>query len=208
LIFGHRGDALKKGYWARQFSRPHGFGGKIATFVMNRMNIALYRAAADNIPPESEHILDIGFGNGFTLKQLLKGSDGKFYGVDISADMVRAAAKRNRKNIRNGRLALLEGSADNIPFTQEFDCIYTINTVYFWPDLDAGFREIRSKLRPGGVFLNIFYGKELLEKLNCARYGYNKYTPDELKKAAEDNGFAAEIITVEEGRSYIVKAVG
>jgi SAM-dependent methyltransferase len=193
-----------KGYWSRQFSRPRGLGGRIATFVMNRMNSVMYEAVYENI--SGGHILDIGFGNGFTLEQLLKRSDGMFYGVDISGDMVKLAAKRNRKAVRDGRLTLAEGSADAIPFTQDFDCIYTVNTIYFWPDLDAGFSEIRKKLRTGGTFLNVFYTKEMLDRLRSADHGYNKYTPDELKKAAEDNGLAAEIIPIAEGRSYVVKA--
>ncbi|MDR0777837.1 MAG: class I SAM-dependent methyltransferase [Methanomassiliicoccaceae archaeon] len=195
-----------KGYWGRQFARPHGLGGKIATFVMNRMNTAMYDAVYENIS-EGGHILDIGFGNGFTLEQLLKIFNGTFYGIDISGDMIRSATKRNRKAIQSGRLTLAEGSADAIPFTQEFDCIYTVNTIYFWPDLDAGFREIRAKLITGGIFLNVFYTKEMLDKLRSADRGYNKYTPEELKKAAEDNGFTAEIIPITEGRSYVVRAV-
>ncbi|MDR0334871.1 MAG: class I SAM-dependent methyltransferase [Methanomassiliicoccaceae archaeon] len=195
-----------KGYWSRQFAHPRGFGGRIATFAMNRMNTAMYDAASEHIPGKG-HILEIGFGNGFMLERLLKRSGGRFYGVDISTDMVRAAAKRNRKAVKDGRLMLSEGSADRIPFTQKFDLVYTINTVYFWPDLNAGLREIMKNLRDGGVFLNVFYSKEMLNRLKTADHGYNKYTPEELKKAAEDNGFTAEIIPIAEGRSYIVKAV-
>ena len=195
-----------KSYWGRQFARPHGPGGRIATFIMNRMNTAMYRAVYGNVP-DGGHILDVGFGNGYALKQLLKISNGTFYGIDISSDMVKVATERNKKAIRDGRLTLIEGSADNIPFEREFDIIYTINTVYFWPDLGAGLREVRSKLRDGGIFLNVFYTKEVLDGLRTADHGYNKYTPEELKQAAADNGFAAEIVPIEDGRSYIVKGV-
>lgn len=171
---------------------------------MNRVNVAMYDAVIKNIP-NTGRILDIGFGNGVTLERAMKSSGAIFYGIDKSGDMVKAASKRNKKAIREGRLILSEGSADSVPFTQEFDCIYTINTVYFWEDLNAGLREIRGKLAGGGVFINVLYTKERLDKLTHADV-FRKYTPDELVKAAEDNGFTASVEVIEEGRSYMVKA--
>ena len=195
-----------KNYVTEQFSHPKGFGGKIVTFIMNMMNKAMYRAVADSIP-DNGNILDLGFGNGYTLQMLLKRSSASFFGIEISADMIKAATERNKKAIRDGRLRLTEGSAENITFVEDLDCIYTINTVYFWPDLNAGLRHIYSKLNEGGVFLNLFYTKDVIERLNYQEYGYRAYEPEELKKAAEAAGFAAEIIPIKKNRSYIVKAV-
>jgi len=193
-------------YWAGQFAYPCGFCGKIATIIMNCINEAMYKAAVANIPKDGK-ILDIGFGNGVVLKRALKRSDGKFYGVDISRDMIKAAAKRNKKAIREGRLTLAEGSVDAIPFDEEFDLIYTTNTVYFWKDLDAALLEIKKKLADGGVFLNILYTKEWLDKVKYADYGFSKYTANELIKAAEDKGFETSVETIKEGKSYMVKAL-
>ena len=163
--------------------------------------------AVINKMPSNGRILDIGFGNGVVLERAMKRSDGEFYGIDISGDMVKTAAKRNRKAVQEGRLILAEGSAEAIPFEEKFDCIYTINTVYFWPDLGAGLREIKGKLADGGVFLNILYTKERLDRLKYTEYGFSKYTDEELIKAAEENGFTASVEIIEEGISYMVKAV-
>ncbi|MCL2142916.1 MAG: class I SAM-dependent methyltransferase [Methanomassiliicoccaceae archaeon] len=195
-----------KEYWARQFGRPEGFGGRIAAFLMNRMNREMYAAVEEHVP-KGGTCLEIGFGNGVLLKHLLKSSEAVFYGVEISSGMMTAAAKRNNKAISEGRLTLSEGSADAIPFEQEFDIVYTVNTIYFWPDLNAGLKEIFSNLRPGGIFLNVAYTKEWLDRSSYTEYGFRKYTPAELIAAAEENGFSAEEIKIRDGRSYAVKAI-
>ncbi|MDR2848498.1 MAG: class I SAM-dependent methyltransferase, partial [Bacteroidales bacterium] len=71
-------------YIARQFSRPTGFGGRISTFLMNRMNRLQYRCIAENISlSPSDTVLDIGFGNGYMMRQLAKKQPAKIFGIDI-----------------------------------------------------------------------------------------------------------------------------
>jgi SAM-dependent methyltransferase len=193
-----------KQYWARQFGKPEGIGGKIATFIMNRINGAMYKTVIKNAP-DTGRILDVGFGNGVLIKKLASKTDSVIYGVDISADMVKNASKRNKKAIKNGRVFLSEGAADNIPFEGSIDFAYTVNTVYFWSDLDAGYKAIADKLTPGGLFLNVCYTKEWLDKLSYTQYGFAKYSPDELKAAAERNGLKADICEIEQGKSYYIK---
>jgi len=180
-------------------------GGKMATWIMNQMHTVMYDAMIKNMPNTGK-ILEVGVGNGVVMERALKRSGAEFYGIDISKDMVKTAAKRNRKAIREGRLTLAEGSVDAIPFAEGFDLIYTTNTVYFWKDLDAGLREIKNKLSPGGMFMNVLYTKEYLDKISYTRWGFSKYTPDELIRAAEENGFTASAETIQEGRSFVVKA--
>jgi len=190
-------------YWGKQFSFPHGLGGKIAVLIMNRINKKMNMAILKNVPSEGR-VLDIGFGGGNTLKLLLKKKCVTLYGVDISADMLRAAAKRNRRAIKKTRLTLAEGAVDAIPFEGNFDCIYTSNTVYFWRDLGVGLATIREKLKASGTFLNVFRTKEWLDKLSYTE-GYAKYELDELQKATEAAGFSTEVITIATG-TYMLKA--
>jgi len=195
-----------KQYWARQFSNPTGYGGKIATFIMNRFNGANYDAVI-SCAPKNGDILDIGFGNGCLIKRLAGKRDAAIYGVDISKDMVKLATKRNKKAIKNNRIILTEGASDNIPYDKRFDFIYTVNTVYFWKDLNKGLLEIRNRLKDGGVFMNVLFTKEFLDKHSYTRYGFTKYTPEELLKATTDAGYIAEIIEIEKGKSFYVMAL-
>ncbi|GHV03623.1 methyltransferase [Clostridia bacterium] len=196
-----------KRYWAKQFARPTGFGGKIAVFIMNRMNKTMYRAVERRAPDRGE-ILDIGCGNGYLLQQLRKKTNAVLYGTDISKDMLTAAKKRNAAAVKSGWLKLKNAPADNLPFADgQFDMICTVNTVYFWPDLKAGLLEIFAKLKSGGEFLNVVYAKEWLDKLSYTRYGFAKYAPEELITAAEQCGFAAEYVPIEPGKSYMIRSV-
>jgi len=188
-----------KRYWARQFANPHGFGRGIATFLMNRMNKQMCAVMQREIKNNTT-ILDIGFGNGYVLQKLIKQSNSTFYGIDISPDMVRTATRRNPK----ATLAL--SSVDHIPFDIKFGQIYTMNTVYFWNDLDTALKEIHDKLQLGGEFINIFRNKEWLDKTSFTKYEFKKYTENELVDATKRAGFDTQLFEIKKG-VYYIKAI-
>jgi ubiquinone/menaquinone biosynthesis C-methylase UbiE len=191
-------------YIGEQFHKPTGLGGSLATFIMNRQNWRQYAGAEAVLNLGcTESILDIGFGNGYLLGRLAERYACRFYGVDISPDMLQTATKRNRKFISAGKMRLSLGSAEQTGLeSTSVDKAYTVNTVYFWSSLDAGLSEIWRILRPGGVFVNAFYSKKMLDSLPVTNKGYAKYEIDELLEAGKRNGFAAEARQIVEGRSY------
>ena len=195
-----------KQYWGKQFGNPHGLGGKIATKIMNRMNKPMYAAVVREITT-NEKVLDVGFGNGFMFKKLAKSCNARLFGVDLSTSMVKYAAKRNKKIIESGRLVLKQGTVLDIPFDEVFNQIYTINTVYFWPDLDDGLFQIHSKLKKGGEFINVCYTKQHLDSISFTREGYQKYTEQEILDATTAAGFKAELVTIEPTKSFYIRAV-
>jgi len=74
------------------------------------------------------------------------------------------AARRNQRLIRGGRVELRHGSMDRLPWRDErFDKLYTVNTVYFWPDPEACLREAMRVLKPGGSLAVGFRGKEVIK---------------------------------------------
>lgn len=194
-----------KEYWGGQFGKPTGFSGKIVTFLMNTMNKTMYKTVLREVGQNS-CVLDIGFGNGYMLKKLLRKNNSKFFGIDISADMVNIATRKNKKATRQGKLKLAKASIESIPFENNFDQIYTINTVYFWQDLSKGLTSIYNKLDKGGVFFNVCYTKQWLDKLGYTK-NYKKYTEDELLQATKSVGFNAEIVVIKPGKSFYIKAV-
>jgi len=183
-------------YIAQQFGNPTGFGGKIAAFYMNRINKKLYNAVIENIDiRETETILEIGFGNGYLISRLSDENPLKMYGIDISPDMLNLASKRNRKKIEQGKIQLSLANVMDLPFEESsIDKAFTVNTVYFWQDLQKGLSEIKRVLKPGGIFLNVFYLKEMLDKLPITQYGFSKYTVEQVEKAIHDSGLKLDRI--------------
>ncbi|ROR26309.1 methyltransferase family protein [Mobilisporobacter senegalensis] len=176
-------------YIGEQFGKPTGIGGRLSTFIMNRMNQKQYKSVIKAIGSNpQEKILDVGFGNGYLINKLAKHSQSQFYGIEISEDMVELARKRNHKFIQGNRMHLEKGNVLNMDYRNDFfDGVYTVNTIYFWSDIDRGLSEIKRVLKPGGLFVNAIYSKEFLDKLKYTDYGFSKYTPTEIEEAALRN---------------------
>jgi len=196
-------------YIASQFGKPTGFCGKISAFFMNRLNQKLYKTVAEKLDiQETDAILDIGFGNGYLMHRLANKNPQKIYGVEISSDMLNAAARKNREKIEQGKMQLLLADVQNLPFENcSVDKAYSINTIYFWQDINLGFSEIKRVLKPGGIFLNVFYLEKWLDKLPITRYGFSKCTAEQIEKATAESGLRVESgFEIEQGKSVCVVA--
>lgn len=192
-------------YIGEQFGKPTGIGGRLSTFLMNRMNQKQYKSVIQVLQSKPKgKILDIGFGNGYLIKKLAKSSQSQYYGIEISNDMINIASKRNHQFIYNNRMILEKGDVMNMTFKNcYFDHVYTVNTIYFWDDLDKGLSEIKRVLKPNGIFVNAIYSKHFLDKLKYTQYGFSKYTPKEIKDASIRCGFKViEIRETKKDTSY------
>jgi SAM-dependent methyltransferase len=156
---GRKVGALRRSvqrFLRSQFGRPTGFWGNIAGMIMvntrsNKERIHWTISLLDIRP--RDRLLEIGFGPGYAIELVNKiASEGFVAGVDHSEVMVRHAGKRNARAIREGRVALLLGSASDLPeFNEPFDKIYTINSIHFWREPVDCLKKLRELLRPGGL---------------------------------------------------------
>lgn len=188
-------------YISNQFSKPRGIGGVISTFVMNKINRKLYESVIENIKvKKGDKVLDIGFGNGQLINELSLVNDGNFYGIEISEDMINRGCKKYPN------LDLRYGNILESPFESNFfNCIYTINTIYFWEDFNKGIMEVKRILKNQGVFINVFYTKEWLERIRYTDYGFNRYTLDEIKEKTEESGFnILKVIEISKNKAYCI----
>lgn len=85
-----------------------------------------------------------------------------------------------------------------------FDKVYTVNTVYFWPDLGAGLAEAWRILKPGGIFGNAVYTKAFLDTLPVTQQGYAKHSIEHLVEAGERIGFAVMPQIIVDGKAYCI----
>jgi len=189
---------------AHQARQPSGKLGGILAIYMNFGNNYLNKLAVQalDIQP-NDHILEVGFGGGVALYKILKNIRGGFVaGIDYSPDMVKRGKRKFQKSIASGKITLVEGNVTSIPFDDvSFDKVYTINTIYFWPDPTAGLKEILRVLKRGGQLVVGFGAKDSMEKNPVTRYGFTLYSEQELRDLLTQAGFICKQTIVKRFRN-------
>lgn len=176
--------------------KPEGFWGKMMVAGMNggsHAEMASWGLGFGDVPSEGE-ILDIGCGGGANLQRLMQHSlNGKVIGVDYSSVSVQKSVKVNTAAIKEGRCQVLSANVAQLPFADNtFTMATAFETIYFWPDIERSFAEVRRVLVLGGKFLivNEYDGLSgnsgKWEKLID---GMHAYTPDEVKTHLTAAGF-------------------
>lgn len=194
-------------YLGSQFGNPRGLVGKICCIGMNLINRPMYRNTVARIDlDKGDKILDIGYGNGFLLREIYKRYKVDMYGIDISKDMKRTASKRNKQAYKNGQLFLEIGDCCNLPYEDDmFSAVSSINTIYFWSDTVKGLSEIRRVLKKGRSFYNLVYTKEWFGDSSFTEKGFTKFDADELVELGKEAGFMkAEVREIVKGKSFMV----
>ena len=96
-----------------------------------------------------KRIVDFGCGSGAN-SVLLAGRGAHVWGVDISEDLIRLAARRLSVNGREGGASFVVGSAHDLPFPDaSIDLVFGIAILHHL-DLDLVSREVYRVLKPGG----------------------------------------------------------
>jgi ubiquinone/menaquinone biosynthesis C-methylase UbiE len=100
-----------------------------------------------------DRVLAVGFGPGVEIQRVAKlAPHGFVAGIDPSAVMLRHATRRNRRQIREGRVELRQATMSDIPYPDgSFDKVFGINCIQFSLDLLHDLGEIRRVLKPGGL---------------------------------------------------------
>jgi SAM-dependent methyltransferase len=100
----------------------------------------------------ADQVLEIGFGPGLAVAELVRAGAGHVYGIDHSGVMLRQASRRNAAAIRAGRVTLMRASVDQLPpaFDGPFDAILAVNSLGFWPAPAERLAELRRRLAAGG----------------------------------------------------------
>ena len=175
--------------------KPAGLGGKVMVTMMNLGQRPLADWGFQFLHVgKSAAVLDCGCGGGANIRALLKRCpEGVVKGIDYSPVSVEKTRKLNEAAMQAGRCAVMQGSVMDMLFaSSQFDAVTAFETVYFWPDLPQGFREVYRVLKPGGTFLicNECSGdnaqdEKWTEKIN----GMTIYEDTELQDFLEQAGF-------------------
>jgi ubiquinone/menaquinone biosynthesis C-methylase UbiE len=137
-----------------QFKCPTGLHGRAVAELMNQEHCGMTTWGLKHVKIKPDFvILDVGCGGGRTVGRLARRAfQGKVFGVDCSADMVKYGLELNRKLVNQGRLEIVEGLVEKLSFPDGFlDFVTAFETYYFWHSPPTAFREIKRVLKPAGT---------------------------------------------------------
>jgi len=101
---------------------------------------------------QPKQMLDIATGTGDFAIEALKLDPEKITGVDISTGMLAEGRKKMERLGVDGKVVLIEGDSENLPFEAEtFEAITVAFGVRNFENLAKGLEEMHRVLRPGGV---------------------------------------------------------
>ena len=164
--------------------------------MLNRMNERhknLHKWGIEHISLDNiKTLLDIGFGGGQNIKNMCEMlPNAKIYGIDYSKASYKRCAELNDIAIKEGRVELTVGSAENLPYSSNsFDVVTAFETVYYWPNIENCFKNIYSVLRENGVFLicnedsSLVGNEEIADTLDM-----KFYNESELEEYLKEAGF-------------------
>lgn len=193
-------------YIAKQFSDPKGIGGGLISLIMNKQNRPLYEETIRLLSiSDTDCVLDIGCGNGYVLKMIARQHNCSLTGIDPSESIIKAASRRCHRFAKSGRMTFMRQAISATSFPDNsFNKAYTVNTVYFWDDLNRAMSEIRRVLKPNGFFINTLYSDETLSRFSHTQFGYKRFSLKQLKSAGTGNGFAVDVVPILNGAAYCI----
>jgi demethylmenaquinone methyltransferase/2-methoxy-6-polyprenyl-1,4-benzoquinol methylase len=117
------------------------------------------RALVSAVAPQAgQRVLDVATGTGMVAAELLERADCTVVGIDQSAEML-AGARRRFATTGQGRVELIEGQAEALPFADgSFDALTFTYLLRYVDDPAATVRELARVVRPGGQVASLEFG--------------------------------------------------
>jgi ubiquinone/menaquinone biosynthesis C-methylase UbiE len=147
-------DSLTLAEQARQLRNPEGDIGLAVAEWLNKTNRQGNVRAVEllDLKP-GNHVLEIGFGNGRTVADVVAQAAGvRYAGIDISPTMVAEAARFNAGLVAAGRASFHLGSAESMAFADaSFDRVFSTGVSHFWAAPAGPLAGVCRVLRRGGI---------------------------------------------------------
>jgi SAM-dependent methyltransferase len=148
------------------FALPTGWSGALAARFMlwtgPQEEVLTYLDVQPN-----QRVLEVGYGPGGLIRLLeARTPASRIVGVDLSPDMQAAAARRNRRAVREQRVELHVASAANTGLPAEsFDWVVSVHNVALWPELEPGLDEILRVTAKQGRVVLVWHGGQARTRL-------------------------------------------
>jgi SAM-dependent methyltransferase len=176
----------------RQLKKPTGEIGLIVGDYMNTANEQIYDFVLSHLNIRNNtKILEIGCGNGrFISKFFDTNSNIHMTAIDFSDVMCTETKAFNKGIIDNNKLIVKCEDAIEMSLSDEtFDIVVTINTVYFWEQVERQLNEIKRVLKKDGLLVIGYRPKSIMKDGPSTQEVFTLYEPEDLKSVMKQNGF-------------------
>jgi hypothetical protein len=176
----------------RQLKKPTGTIGLQVAENMNVANHQIYDFVFSHLNIEdNSKILVIGCGNGkFISKFFDANSKIHLTVVDYSDVMCKETTLSNKVLINDNKLIVKCEDAIDMSISDEtIDIVVTINTVYFWEQVDKQLLEIKRIMKTGGLLVIGYRPKSVMKDFPSTQEVFTLYEPEDLQLLVKQNGF-------------------
>jgi SAM-dependent methyltransferase len=191
-----------EGAWisiGQQLRKPAGFGGRLLARAMSLANERSNRIAIAALDiTVNDTVLELGFGGGRTIKTLANAAtEGRVFGIDHSPAMSSRACRLNRRAIQDGRVRLVQGRLDALPWQSgTVDKCLAVHVAYFMDAKEV--REVRRVLRSGGKLAVLVTDTVAMAHWKFAPPStHRQFTASGLTSLLVDGGFSCEEMLVQ-----------
>ncbi|MEZ4804399.1 MAG: class I SAM-dependent methyltransferase [Bacteroidia bacterium] len=177
---------------AAQLRKPEGEYALQIAERMNTGNALMNLNTIKSLPlKENQTVVEIGMGNGLFVKYVLELAENiSYFGCDYSPEMVDESCRINAEQIKAGSVKFIHTHAHALPFAESsVDCIFTVNTLYFWDDYSKVFNELKRVLRKEGVLTLSIRPRSSMEKYPFTQYGFRLFSKEEAFELLEEHGW-------------------
>jgi len=131
-------------------------------------------------PPRGGSVVEIACGTGWNIVRAARHyPQARFYGLDISTEMLRTATAAVQKNSLHGRVKLAQGDATNFDLQAMFqlagaDRIFISYALSMIPDWPRAIENAVRALNPGGALFIVDFGR--MERLpHAPRWAFRRF---------------------------------
>jgi demethylmenaquinone methyltransferase/2-methoxy-6-polyprenyl-1,4-benzoquinol methylase len=104
-------------------------------------------------------VLDVCTGTAGVALEIAHHHNGQIVGLDVTRSMLEAGLSAVEKGRLDGRIQLIQGRAEHLPFPDEtFDTVVFTYLLRYVQEPDATIRELSRVLKPGGELLSLEFG--------------------------------------------------
>lgn len=191
-IVGERNEKFKTQIFAKsQKPESSAYGRAQLRGMNNRYSLLSSWGFSHVFFTRKRLVLDVGCGGGKNLQRILNHSKSiNAIGIDISPTSVKTSVRKNRRAVKSGRLQVVQGSVEALPFASNlFDLVTAVESVHYW-EIEKGLSEVYRTLKKGGQFLivNETQSSDGLDEY-LAEVGFKVYTAKQLENFLKQTGF-------------------